>query len=56
MLLHEGRAALDAATATTAARPALSLTDARPVVTHIAWPAHSRSPALAGLVRTAVRL
>lgn len=32
------------------------LTDAPPVVTHIAWPAHSRSMALAGLVRTATRL
>jgi LysR family transcriptional regulator, benzoate and cis,cis-muconate-responsive activator of ben and cat genes len=35
---------------------AVPLTDAIPVVTHIAWPAHSRSPALAGLVRTAVKL
>ncbi|MFJ5305424.1 LysR family transcriptional regulator [Streptomyces sp. NPDC088350] len=35
---------------------AVPLTDAPPVVTHIAWPAHSRSPALAGLVRTATRL
>jgi DNA-binding transcriptional LysR family regulator len=33
---------------------AVPLTDAAPVVTHIAWPAHSRSLALAGLVRTAV--
>ena len=33
---------------------AVPLTDAVPVVTHIAWPAHSRSLALAGLVRTAV--
>ncbi|GAA2597497.1 MULTISPECIES: LysR family transcriptional regulator [Streptomyces] len=35
---------------------AVPLTDAPPVVTHLAWPAHSRSPALAGLVRTATRL
>jgi DNA-binding transcriptional LysR family regulator len=35
---------------------AVPLTDAPPVVTHIAWPAHSRSRALAGLVRTAARL
>ncbi|MGW6504810.1 hypothetical protein ACWF7W_56105, partial [Nonomuraea angiospora] len=35
---------------------AVLLTDAPPVVTHIAWPAHSRSVALAGLVRTATRL
>ncbi|MFJ9647635.1 LysR family transcriptional regulator [Streptomyces sp. NPDC004244] len=35
---------------------AVPLTDAPPVVTHVAWPAHSRSPALASLVRTAVRL
>ena len=35
---------------------AVPLTDAPPVVTHIAWPAHSRSLALAGLVRTAVAL
>ncbi|NDZ78360.1 LysR family transcriptional regulator, partial [Streptomyces sp. SID10853] len=35
---------------------AIPLTDAPPVVTHIAWPAHSRSLALAGLVRTATRL
>ncbi|MEE1942824.1 LysR family transcriptional regulator [Streptomyces sp. TRM 70361] len=35
---------------------AVPLTDARPVVTHIAWPAHSRSLALAKLVRTATRL
>ncbi|MFB9682131.1 LysR family transcriptional regulator [Streptosporangium vulgare] len=33
---------------------AVPLTDAPPVVTHIAWPAHSRSLALAGLIRTAV--
>lgn len=35
---------------------AVPLTDAPPVVTHIAWPAHSRSVALAGLIRTATRL
>ncbi|MGW7294592.1 LysR family transcriptional regulator [Streptomyces xiamenensis] len=35
---------------------AVPLRDAPPVVTHIAWPAHSRSLALAGLVRTATRL
>ncbi|MFF0727834.1 LysR family transcriptional regulator [Streptomyces sp. NPDC004134] len=35
---------------------AVPLTDAPPVVTHIAWPAHSRSLALALLVRTATRL
>jgi len=35
---------------------AVPLTDAPPVVTHIAWPAHSRSLALAGLVRTALQL
>ncbi|MFF2377123.1 LysR family transcriptional regulator [Streptomyces xiamenensis] len=35
---------------------AVPLSDAPPVVTHIAWPAHSRSLALAGLVRTATRL
>ncbi|MGW5665341.1 LysR family transcriptional regulator [Streptomyces sp. NPDC003758] len=35
---------------------AVPLTDAPPVVTHIAWPAHSRSLTLAGLVRTATRL
>jgi DNA-binding transcriptional LysR family regulator len=35
---------------------AVPVTDAPPVVTHLAWPAHSRSPALAGLVRTATRL
>jgi DNA-binding transcriptional LysR family regulator len=35
---------------------AVPLIDAPPVVTHIAWPAHSRSLALAGLVRTATRL
>ncbi|MFC7329543.1 LysR family transcriptional regulator [Marinactinospora rubrisoli] len=32
------------------------VTDAPPVVTHIAWPTHSRSLALAALVRTATRL
>lgn len=35
---------------------AIPLTDAPPVVTHIAWPTHSRSPALASLIRTAVQL
>lgn len=35
---------------------AVPLTDAPLVVTHIAWPAHSRSVALAGLIRTATRL
>ncbi|WP_165986041.1 LysR family transcriptional regulator [Streptomyces sp. YIM 98790] len=35
---------------------AVPLTDAPPVVTHIAWPAHSRSLALARLIRTATRL
>jgi DNA-binding transcriptional LysR family regulator len=35
---------------------AVPLTDAPPVVTHIAWPAHSRSLALARLVHTATRL
>jgi DNA-binding transcriptional LysR family regulator len=35
---------------------AVPLTDAVPVVTHIAWPPHSRSLALAGLVRTAVQV
>ncbi|MBT2412445.1 LysR family transcriptional regulator [Streptomyces sp. ISL-12] len=35
---------------------AVPLTDAPPVVTHLAWPAHSRSLALAGLIRTATRL
>ncbi|MFD9435668.1 LysR family transcriptional regulator [Streptomyces sp. NPDC060002] len=35
---------------------AVPLTDAPPVVTHIAWPAHSRSLALAGLIRTAAQL
>ncbi|MFJ3213704.1 MULTISPECIES: LysR family transcriptional regulator [Streptomyces] len=35
---------------------AVPLTDAPPVVTHIAWPAHSRSLALASLIRTATRL
>ncbi|WP_434445476.1 LysR family transcriptional regulator [Lentzea sp. E54] len=35
---------------------AVPLSDAPPVVTHIAWPAHSRSLALASLIRTATRL
>lgn len=35
---------------------AVPLTDAAPVVTHIAWPPHSRSLPLAHLVRTASRL
>ncbi|SFC57722.1 LysR family transcriptional regulator [Streptomyces aidingensis] len=35
---------------------AVPLPDAPPVVTHIAWPAHSRSLALAALIRTATRL
>ncbi|MFF4749426.1 LysR family transcriptional regulator [Streptomyces sp. NPDC002514] len=35
---------------------AVPLTDAPPVVTHIAWPAHSHSLALAKLIRTATRL
>ena len=35
---------------------AVPLTDAPPVVTHIAWPPHSRSLALAALIRTATRL
>jgi DNA-binding transcriptional LysR family regulator len=35
---------------------AVPLSDAPLVATHIAWPAHSRSRALAGLVRTASRL
>jgi DNA-binding transcriptional LysR family regulator len=35
---------------------AVPVSDAPPVVTHIAWPAHSRSLALAGLIRTATRL
>ncbi|MFX4293675.1 LysR family transcriptional regulator [Streptomyces bohaiensis] len=34
---------------------AVPLIDGPPVVTHIAWPAHSRSLALAALVRTATR-
>ncbi|MFI5641120.1 LysR family transcriptional regulator [Streptomyces goshikiensis] len=38
------------------AHTAVPLTDAPPVTTHIAWPPHSRSRALAGLVRTATRL
>ncbi|MEV6539529.1 LysR family transcriptional regulator [Streptomyces sp. NPDC051665] len=39
-----------------AGHTAVPLTDAPPVVTHIAWPAHSRCLALAGLIRTAVQL
>jgi DNA-binding transcriptional LysR family regulator len=35
---------------------AVPLTDAPSVVTHIAWPPHSRSLALAGLIRTAAQL
>ena len=35
---------------------AVPLVDAPPIVTHIAWPAHSRSLALAQLVRTAAEL
>lgn len=35
---------------------AVPLSDASPVTTHIVWPAHSRSRALAGLIRTASRL
>lgn len=35
---------------------AVPLTDAPPVVTHIAWPPHSRSLTLAGLIRTATQL
>lgn len=35
---------------------AVPLTDAPPVITHIAWPAHSRSLPLAALIRTATRL
>ncbi|KDN17140.1 LysR family transcriptional regulator [Amycolatopsis rifamycinica] len=35
---------------------AVPLSDAPPVTTHIVWPAHSRSRALAGLIRTASRL
>ncbi|GAA2105631.1 hypothetical protein GCM10009759_42910 [Kitasatospora saccharophila] len=35
---------------------AVPLTDAPPVVTHLAWPPHSRSRPLAALVRTAARL
>ncbi|MFG3257389.1 LysR family transcriptional regulator [Streptomyces sp. NPDC048172] len=38
-----------------AGHAAVPLHDAPPIVTHIAWPAHSRSLALAGLVRTATR-
>jgi hypothetical protein len=35
---------------------AVPVSDAPPVVTHIAWPAHSPSLALAGLIRTATSL
>ncbi len=35
---------------------AVPLTDAPPIVTHIAWPPHSRSLTLAALIRTATRL
>ncbi|MFG2004636.1 LysR substrate-binding domain-containing protein [Spirillospora sp. NPDC048911] len=35
---------------------AVPLIDAPPVVTHIAWPPHSRSRTLAQLIRTATRL
>jgi DNA-binding transcriptional LysR family regulator len=35
---------------------AVPLTDAPLVVTHIAWPPHSRSLTLAGLIRTATQL
>jgi DNA-binding transcriptional LysR family regulator len=35
---------------------AVPLTDAPPIVTHIAWPTHSHSLALAGLIRTAAQL
>ncbi|MFF3767460.1 LysR family transcriptional regulator [Streptomyces sp. NPDC001922] len=38
------------------AHAAVPLTDAPAVTTHIAWPAHSRSRAIAGLIRTATRL
>ncbi|MDJ0380335.1 LysR family transcriptional regulator [Streptomyces sp. G-G2] len=38
------------------AHAAVPLTDAPLVTTHIAWPPHSRSRALAGLIRTATRL
>ncbi|MFF4451997.1 LysR family transcriptional regulator [Streptomyces goshikiensis] len=38
------------------AHAAVPLTDAPSVTTHIAWPPHSRSRALAGLIRTATRL
>ncbi|MFJ5637440.1 LysR family transcriptional regulator [Streptomyces goshikiensis] len=38
------------------AHTAVPLTDAPPVTTHIAWPPHSRSRALAALIRTATRL
>ncbi|WP_017625325.1 LysR substrate-binding domain-containing protein [Nocardiopsis chromatogenes] len=35
---------------------AVPVVDAPPVTTVVAWPAHSRSPAVAGLVRAAARL
>jgi DNA-binding transcriptional LysR family regulator len=35
---------------------AVPLTDAPPVITHIAWPPHSRSRALAQLIRTATEI
>ncbi|MBT2407261.1 LysR family transcriptional regulator [Streptomyces sp. ISL-87] len=35
---------------------AVPVTDAPPVITHIAWPPHSRSRALAQLIRTATQL
>ncbi|MGW7550153.1 LysR family transcriptional regulator [Streptomyces sp. WAC 06725] len=35
---------------------AVPLTDAPPIVTHIAWPPHSRSLTLAALIRTATQL
>lgn len=38
------------------AHAAVPLADAAPVVTHLAWPAHSRSLAIAGLVRAATQL
>jgi DNA-binding transcriptional LysR family regulator len=38
------------------AHVAVPLTGASPVTTVLAWPAHSRSPAVAGLVRTAAHL
>jgi hypothetical protein len=38
------------------AHAAIPLTDSAPVTTVLAWPAHSRSRAVAALVRTATRL